>query len=241
MRILTLSLDLPLHPGDIPAFRSCIAGLAGREHEIFHNHDAGTGENDRYHWGYPRVQYVVRRGRATLIGLDAGAEAIRRILLPQLPYSLHFAGRAHKLGGYQMQEKIHEVVPLERPRQYGLFGWIALNRSNYTAWKIASEEAERLQILSRALTGHLRAFAQTVGGLDLQQISGEVLSVGNQKRIAWHSVPLIRFHVHFQTNLKLPTGIGIGRSAAFGFGEALPLAAYKKIVPDQRAGVLKTV
>lgn len=230
MRILTLTLDIPLHPGDIPAFRSCIAGIAGHEHEIFHNHDNAVEGADNRHWGYPLVQYAVRRGQAAVVGLGEGAGAIQQLLIPKLPGQLQFAGRIHWLTGLQMNEQHHRWELLETPQEYGLFGWIALNPENYAAWKAAAEPIGRKAVLERALTGQLRAVAKAAGFTALAPIQGEVVRVDNQKRVAWHGTHLVRFHALIRSTLALPVGVGIGRSVAFGYGEILPVRVYQRIV-----------
>ncbi|MCB0583387.1 MAG: hypothetical protein KDD10_29175 [Phaeodactylibacter sp.] len=230
MRILTLTLDIPLHPGDIPAFRSCIAGIAGLEHEIFHNHDNAVEGAGCRHWGYPLVQYAVRRGQAAVVGLGAGADAIQQVLVPKLPGQLQFAGRSHWLTGLQMNEQRHRWELLETPQEYGLFGWVALNPPNYAAWKAAGEPSGRKAVLERALTGQLRVLAKAAGFTALAPIQGEIAQVDNQKRVAWHGTHLVRFHALIRSALSLPMGIGIGRSAAFGYGETMPAEVYQSIM-----------
>jgi len=230
MRILTLTLDLPLHPGDISAFRSCIADIAGREHEIFHNHDNAIEHSGHHHWGYPLVQYAVRRGQAAIIGLGEGADAIQQLLIPKLPGQLQFAGRCHWLAGLRLDEQRHRWELLETPQEYGLLGWVALNHDNYVEWKAAEEAGKRKAVLERALTGQLKVAAKAAGLENLSPVKGELLRVDNQKRVAWHGTYLIRFHALISSTLALPIGIGIGRSAAFGYGEVLPAMVYQRMM-----------
>jgi hypothetical protein len=219
MQITTLSLDLPLHPGDLPAFRACIADLVGPEQHLFHNHRPDREDTDR-DWAYPRIQYAVRRGRAAIIGMDAGAEALSRYLLPKLDGSLHFAGREHPLTSWRLQRMEYDLQLLSEPQPFALRGWLALNAEAYGDWKAAdaSPEARRI-ILGRALTGHLRCLAETAGLPDFKAVEAQILQVDGQKRVHWHGVQLVRFDVVAQANLLPPPGIGIGRAAAFGFGE----------------------
>jgi len=225
MHLTTLTLDLRLHPGDLPGFRACMSDFAGREHEQFHNHDNSDPEAaDRYHWAYPLVQYAVRRGLATVIGIGPGATALEQHLLPKFllcaPDELVFAGCAHPLNGYKLERSRWQPELLAEPREYELAGWLALNKENYTASKAASGEGMRRALLDSALTGHLRCMAEALELHDLKPfISAQIQAVTNQKRVQWHGVQLVRFDVRFATRLLLPPGIGIGRCAAFGFGE----------------------
>lgn len=226
MQILTLSLNLPLHPGNLRAFRSAIVECVGVEQELFHNHDLSSPNEAYFHWDYPLIQYSVRRGQATITGLGAGAEAVLQQLLPKLPAKLTFLGETHPIPDYQLSRQEHDWTLLPQPRNYGLFGWIALNKNNYRQWKQTANETGRQAVLSRALTGHLRALGKAVGVEHLQDIHGQVLEVFNRKRAFFHNTHFIRFHAAIQSNLDLPQGIGLGRAAAFGFGEIQEEAAF---------------
>lgn len=241
MHLTTLTLDLRLHPGDLPGFRACIAELAGHEHELFHNHDNSDPEAaERYHWDYPLVQYAVRRGLATVIGIGPGAIALEQQLLPKFMLGaqeeLFFAGRANPVHGYRLERSRWEPELLAEPREYELAGWLALNKENYGTWKAASGEGMRRALLDSALTGHLRCMADGLDLADLKPfISAQIQAVTNQKRVQWHGAQLVRFNVRFATRLLLPAGIGIGRCAAFGFGE---LRAAKSAVSQRRRMVV---
>lgn len=226
MQIFTLTFDLELHPGNLRAFRSAIVECIGKEHELFHNHDQSSPNVAYQHWGYPLIQYSVRRGKATITGLEEGRNALLKQLLPKLPSELTFLGETHTISDYRLSIQEHEWILLSKPQNYGLFGWIALNNSNYQEWKQAGNELQRQIILSQALTGHLRAVGKAVGMSDLNNIHGKVLEVFNRKRAFFHNNPFIRFHAAIQSNLKLPKGIGLGRAAAFGFGEIQEAATF---------------
>jgi len=233
MRILTLTLNIPLHPGEIPAFRGCIAELVGRKQELFHNHDNATNGQQHYHWGYPLVQYAVRRGKATIIGIGPGADALQQVLLPKLPGQLEIAGRTHWLTDVQMKGHGHQWLLLEEPQQYGLYGWLALNHDNYRDWKATTLPEARRMVLERALTVHLRVIAKAAEVAELEQVLGNIIQVDNQKRVQCLGTQFVRFHALISSTLTLPYGIGIGRAAAFGFGEILPVPIYQRIMKHQ--------
>jgi len=232
-RILTLTLDLQLHAGEIPAFRGSIIELVGAEYDIFHNHDNSSENTDHFHYGYPLVQYSVKRRKATLVGLDAGADALQQVLIPKLMGQLQFAGRTHWFNGLQLQEQRHAWQLLEEPQQFGLYGWLALNQENYKDWKAYALPETRIPILERALTGHLRVLAKAVGIGELEQVFGKVVQVDNQKRAAFHGTQMVRFHALIESSLALPFGLCIGRAAAFGFGEVQPVAVYQRMMSLQ--------
>ncbi len=228
MRLLTVTLQLPMHPGDIRGFRSAIAALAG--HKRFHHHDDEALTGDGLIWEYPLIQYGVRRGKAVVIGLGEGAQWIRQHLLPVLGTDLEFAGRRHFIAGYLVQEEVFSSCPQDEPYIFGIRGWLALNPENYASWKQSASGPERQELLSGALTGHLRAFGEGLGVERFKEIAARILSVDNQKKIRWHGAELICFHVLAEANLHVPAGIGIGRAAAYGFGEVMTAEQYRRIL-----------
>lgn len=236
LKIVQLQLNLPLHPGNIPGFRAAIAELVGLEHELFHGHNNAEEASYQHHRAYPLIQYASRRGRATLIGLGEGADALRQQLLPHLPSALHFVGQSHPILGMNMQERSVELQVLEQPQTFGLYGWLALNAENYAEWKAKPTDDERVTLLNRALSGHLRALAERFEVSDYKSIQGTVLRIDNQKRVRWHGTELVRFHVLAQSNLAIPYGAGLGRAAAFGFGELMSETYYERSLRLQQEG-----
>lgn len=232
-RILSLQLNLPLHSGDIPGFRAAIAELVGLEHELFHGHNNDPEVLYQHNRAYPLIQYTTRRGRATIIGLGEGADALRQILLPRLPQELHFAGQTRPINGLNMQERSLELQMLDSPQTFGLYGWLALNAENYAEWKDNPGAAERFQLLSRALTGHLRAMAERFEIPDFKSTQANILRIDNQKKVQWHGTELVRFNVLAEANLSVPYGVGLGRASAFGFGELLAETNYERILQVQ--------
>lgn len=234
MRLLTLTLDMPLHAADIPGFRSAMVELAGPENALFHGHNNEPGAVDPYVRDYPLVQYAVRRGRAALIGMEDGAQALRTVILPRLPSQLDIAGINRPVGGFRVRDEELPLAVLEEPVAFGLAGWMALNADNFNRWKSADDPQARLEMLHRALTGQLRAFAERMQLPNYKAVEARVLRVDNQKRARWHGVDLVRFHVWAQANLLPPEGIHIGRAAAFGFGEVCYTGYHERLLQATR-------
>jgi hypothetical protein len=144
--------------------------------------------------------------------------------------ALDFAGQTQKMSGFRMQERSFTLELHQTPQVYGLVGWLALNGDNYRKWKSAATPEDRTGVLNQALTGHLRVWAKAMGDEHLEEIWGRVIRVDNQKRIRWHGAHLVRFHALIESTIALPYGIGLGRSAAFGFGEVLSVSDYERLI-----------
>lgn len=228
MQILTLQFDFPLHPGNLSGFRAAIAELVGLEQEAFHNHK-NTSEQPQYHWNYPLIQYQVRRGQATITAMGKGRDLIYQHLIPKLPVALAFAGKTHRLGNFKIYEHEYNWTVAAQPFTYGLVHWLALNSNNYTNWQKTDSETTRQVILNKALTGHLRAFAEAVDVPGTDMIHGTVLRVDRIKKMTWHGQAFVGFDALIQSNLSLPQGPGLGRCVAFGFGELVREQQYNRL------------
>jgi len=226
MQILTLQFDLPLHPGDLSGFRAAIAELVGLEHEYFHNHKNNI-DPSQHHWSYPLIQYQVRRGKAQIMAMGKGRDAIYQYLLPKLPTTLAFANQTHRLGKFRIFEQEYNWAISARPFTYGLIHWLALNSNNYANWQKTDSEKTRQVILNKAITGHLRAFAERIGLPSTDIIHGSVLRVDRIKKMTWHKQSFVGFNALIQSNLALPPGPSLGRCVAFGFGELVSEKQYQ--------------
>lgn len=223
MQILKLTFDFSLAGTLIPNFRAAICEVVGRQSLLFHNH----GADDTYKRDYPLIQYSIRRGRASIIGIGEGAVSILTELLPRLPDQLLINNQPYSTANYRVKMRQWEPQLVNEGFCFGLIGWVGLNQENYRAWKdLEGKEAAQRMLLGRALTGHIRALADGLQLPDHKQYEAEVLAVDDFHAINWHRTDFVRFHLRANSNLVLPTGINLGRMVAFGFGEVLSPAAY---------------
>jgi hypothetical protein len=235
MQLITLSFDTLLHPGNLTAFRASMVQCAGIEHELLHHHDNKTPEAHHLHWQYPLVQYRVRHGRVVINGMNAGASVLKQQLLPNLPEQIVCAGNRLDLSRYSVQTTQVTLALTDQLNTFGVFGWLALNNENYRLWQQqADQPAAQTQLLSQALTGHLRAQAE---GLKLpwaKLIEAKVIEVNDTKKVQWHGNDLVRFDVLAQSVYGPPEGLGLGRMSAYGYGEVMSTPEYRQAVNDHR-------
>lgn len=223
MHLLTLTLDLPLQPWQITNLRAAVVERVGKEHELFHMHNNDPKAEGHFHRHYPLVQYSIQEGRAQILGINEGAEAIRYALLPKMTPQWTIAGQSFRIRNFHVHQEEVELVLGEKPHVFGLYRWMGLHKNNYQLWREAREEPDtRRIILNRALTGHLRALAEGIGLPHYKAVTGKVREVLNCKKVSWHGVPLTTFHVIAESNLKAPDRLCLGRLGAYGFGTITP-------------------
>lgn len=232
MQITTLSFDFSLHPGDIRAFRAAIVEVVGLGHHLFHGHDNSEQGVTKYSNAYPHVRFAVRKGKAQIIGMGKGADAIRRYLIPLLPSSLVIAGRPCSLDNWKLDNRQWEPELLFEYRTFGLRNWMALNTENYEEWKNhEGNDSARRFILDRCLTGHLRALAEhTNNDIDRNNIVARTLYIDRVKKIQWKNNDFVTFDVVAEANFVAPYGLGLGRSHSFGFGEVCSEQTYEHLI-----------
>lgn len=237
MQRITLSFPFKLHPAQLPAFRAEIATIAGLHNPLFHNHlpDAEDG-SPRWDWDYPRVQYRVHRGRPTVTGIGEGAMAILQYVLPHLPPHLVLSGDSYPTTGYQVWQDRIDMVVFDEPQQFGIAQWIALNAQNYQQWKSATgDTTEQHAILHRALCGHLSCMARTLHPSAVNMANeAEIIRIDRTKKIQWHGTALIAFHAWASARILPPTGLGLGRLTAFGFGKVCDTKTYTRLLEGKR-------
>lgn len=231
MKITSLTFSFQLHAGDIRGFRAAIVEVIGLGHHLFHGHDNSEQGKTKYSNQYPLIRFAVQRGRPQIIGMGAGADAIRRHLIPLLPDQLMIQGKSYDCLEYELTNK--EWIPelRETTETFGLYRWIALNKPNYEIWKTyEGEEVARQALLCSAVTGHLRALAENAAPeLDRNQIVGKVVRVDKVKKVSWHGTQLIAFDALVSSNFVPYWGLGLGRCHSFGFGEACSQAYYERM------------
>ncbi|MEM6397423.1 MAG: CRISPR-associated endonuclease Cas6 [Bacteroidota bacterium] len=229
MQISTLSFSFPLHPGDTRAFRAAIVEQIGLGNSLFHGHDNSEPGVTKYTHQYPLIKFGVYRGRAFIMGMGAGAQAILRQLIPALPDQLLIAGRPCDTSDFKLTNRQWEPEVLSEYRTFGLYQWVALNKDNYESWKEhEGRPAARRLILDRCLTGQLRNLAkQTELAEKREQIVARILRTDKVKRIQWKSAKFIAFNVVAESNFNPPAGLGLGRCHSFGFGEVCSERRYQ--------------
>ena len=219
MRLLHLVLDLPLHHRDISGFRAAVASAAGYEHDLLHNHRPdGTVQ-----YRYPLVQYRADGGRAGLIGLADGAEAIyawyqraeNRLYWNEADHSF----KLHTLDLRDFPLRYHET-----PTPYRLTQWLALNERHYHNWQQLPDLAARSQELERLLVAHILTFCRAVNWRLPERLEVSLQDIHAVRRTRFLGVNLMAFDVHFRCNLRLPYGIGLGKGVSHGFGVCRPVS-----------------
>ncbi len=183
---------------------------------LFHNHDEQGG----YLYRYPLIQYKIIEGRAHILGIGAGGDALCR-LFPDLDH-LEIEGRKIPLREKQIIRSQKEFGWVAEPVTYRfLCPWKALNQKNY---RIRQREGERRSRLEAILTGNILSMAKGLDYFVSERIS--VQGRFNPVQVPFKNQPMIAFHGFFQTSFRIPDLLGLGSSCARGYGTVRHTASH---------------
>lgn len=212
--LLYAHFTLPLYPRQIGQWRGAVAGQAGWEEEVFHNH---AGDKDSYHYAYPLVQYRCQGGRAAILGINEGAEAVRSWLF-RSSGEIWMNGRAHELKVEAYREEQAALAFTETTRVYRLMDWLPLNTDNYKLWLATHDLVGRVELLNRLLAGNLLALASGLGWQIPGRFDARLLNLKQLRTVSHHGTGHLAFNVLFTSNLLLPSGTALGKGVSHGFG-----------------------
>lgn len=244
-KTLLARFDLRMKPHQLPQLRGAVALDAGWENDLFHNHapsvvklqEAETSQasgasevltaspttlQDQYLHRYPRIHYRIQGGKATLWGVNEGAQALRNWLLTHSG-ELMIGDQKVSLMIDHLQERQYELKLSDKLHTYRLLDYLALNQENYQTWQQAEGIIERMQILEGALTGHLLGFCSAMGyRVPKRGLQVKLLDVRDHRPVRLHGTQHMAFAVIYKSNLVLPPDIAIGRGIAHGYGVQRP-------------------
>ena len=224
---LSLTFNLPLHHEEIEFFRKGICAIAGKDNDLFHNEKLEAERDDpaKYIERYPLIQYQVHGGKASVIGINEGAQALdcmeRKGLLKAIKMPGH--GRPIELG--LIERRQDNNFALGKPTKsksynYRIYGYLPLNRENYKAYKGLADMKEKITLLEKLLGNHIISFSYGVGWEipPEKKLKVSIIDLDRVKKLSVLGADMMGFDMVFSLNTLLPDRIGLGRKTAFGYG-----------------------
>jgi hypothetical protein len=172
----------------------------------FHHHSESS-----FH--YPLVQYKIICNRPVVLGLQKYADVIFKKVSQLehivLPYE------KVRIQSVQMNIKTY-YIKKEENRYRFLSPWLALNTENYLKYK-KLEGNDRKHLLENIFVGNVLSALKGMGVFISFRIAVEIQSFKQITAVA-HSNQFVGFHAVINTNISIPSHIGIGKSVSKGFG-----------------------
>lgn len=217
LRTLHLQFDLPLYNSQASVFRGAIAEKAGKQNHLFHNHREGKGSQSYYH-RYPLIQYKSIGGKAGIVCLEEGTDAIQEFL-GQSDWSLNMGGVTIPLKIESLKVNQFTLNVWERRFNYNLYNWLPLNSENFEEYLRSPSLIKRVQLLEKILVAHILSFAAGVGWTIQKNIELSIIDIQREKTLSYKGVKFKSFDLAFSSNVSLPYHIGLGKSSSVGFGK----------------------
>lgn len=229
VRLLSVQFDLPISFNEIPSFRGAIVEKVGREHILFHQHLEAN--KDLFRYQYPKIQYKRIKGKACIICIDDAVEEIHN-LFQQSNWEIDLNGKPCTLQIDQLRVHEHKLLILDRPIEYHINDWIALNKHNYQKYQAMESDEEKLALLNKLLASHIISFGRGLQRrLPRFEVMFDTLPKTNIRYLK--GTPLMTFSGTFKTDLTLPSYIGIGKSSSKGYGMISRKRRRKTVISDE--------
>lgn len=233
IQTISLTFDLPFRHEQIPALRGAMAAFAGKENDLFHNHDLSRDNgNDHYRHRYPLIQYRVHEGKAAIFGINKGAEALDFLRKRKDLSTFSMNGYRHPLqvinsqreGSWQLG-----ITPPDQMVRYRIYRYLPFHPENYRQYKSLFSLQDKIAFLERLLRNHLVSFFYGAGWNPETQpeLTVVINDLDRVKKVKVMGINMMAFDLVFSVNSNLPEGIGIGRKTAFGFGWMISLENRK--------------
>jgi len=228
LKLLTLSFNLPLHRREIPNWRGAFNELAQQcNNDIFHNHfndangktnKAKESKNNTYHYRHPLIQYRVHKRKAAVLAINEGIDAMHEVLA-NYDWTLRWKNQPRSLKVADIQIKKETFQLLDKPKQYRIRRWIALNQLNHERWQQCQGLIQQATLLERVLAAQLLALCSSFNWRVPAHLAVNIQEFNHHQTVTIHKVPMIAFDISFTANINIPTGLAIGRSISLGYGE----------------------
>lgn len=208
LRILTIPFDTKNYQSS----EGAIIHLTKEKNAFFHNHSETEVINQ-----YPKIQYKKIRGKAALICIDEGTEAIHDF----------FAGfhEPFIFGTEQRELKVEDIKAhsfnvgvWDNSFEYQLANWLPLNQENYQKYNEVESYHEKMQILESVLLSNVLTFCEGIEVNAERPIKAAITRIVNEKKIMYKGTLMQAYDVDIKTNFLMPNFIGLGKGSGLGYG-----------------------
>ena len=215
-KLLTILFSNSLRFNEIPLLRGGIIHMVEREtgdvNLLFHNH-----MEESYRWRYPLVQYKQIDGKAAMVCIGEGIDAVQEFFSTEKRvWTLHGHKEELRIENVWMKPFSLEVTPAPLP--YRIQRWLPLNTGNYLKYIQTDSLSERISLLESILSANILSMAKGLGTRIESRISCTITDLSEPELMESKSVKMMSFDLGFKANISLPQYIGLGKQVSTGHG-----------------------
>ena len=215
IKLLVVRFKNPLRQTEIRFFRGAVLDrVCGTPHdEFFSGH---TEEGLRY--SYPLIQYKRIGGKAALVCIGDGVEAIGEFF-SSCDFDLQIGNREPEHFEIDSVDAKQILVQAwDDTFRYTLRKWLPFNSNNYNEFLQLEGLAARAEFLQRILVGNILSMCKGLGIRLERDITCEILKMEAPRLELYKGVKMMSFDVEFKTNVSLPDFCGLGKGTSLGMG-----------------------
>ena len=191
INLLYIRFHDALRSNELEMFRGAVLSKLSGDSTLFHNH---VGENFRY--SYPLIQYKRLFGKAAIVCLEEGTEAIGKLFAAG-DFTFRIGERVVRMGIESLYPRQALVRVWDAAFTYQLYRWLPFNEENFQAYQRMEGLAERYDFLERKLTGNILSFAKGVGIHFDERITCKILEAEEPYWTLYKGVRMKTFNVRF--------------------------------------------
>lgn len=212
IRILCIRFHNELQNNEIEMFRGAVLSKLPNASVLFHNH-----VDDNYRYSYPLIQYKRLSGKAAIVCLEAGTEAVGE-LFSAGDFSFRLGDRIVKMEIDSIKARQVLVQLWDTSFTYHLHRWLPFNEENYNAYQCLEGLSERCEFLEKKLTGNILSLAKGLGIYFDARVRCKITDIESPYWIIYKGIRMMAFNIRFKTNVSLPDHIGLGKGVSLGNG-----------------------
>lgn len=204
--ILKTDLKLTASPTKVRGY----IGNTFKDYPILHNHYS----NDKFLYSYPYVQYKVINGDVLIVGIDEGADLVKKIA-PEL--SVLSLDREYIITEKLIHEKEFDIKPSSEEKHYEFITpWLGLNQGNYKKYTNTKSWKDKKEILNKVLVGNLLSMSKGLGIIVNKRLYAKTHF--DEKIVEYKGVKMNAFAGEFKIHYDIPDYFGLGKGVSQGFG-----------------------
>jgi len=212
IKTLTITFNNNLAKYEIAKFRGAVIASLDSKDILFHNH-----KQDNYRYAYPLIQYKSLRGKAAIVCIGEGTEAIGNFFAAG-NHDITMGERHETLQVSNVDASNTVVQCWDTALHYHISDWIPLNSDNYRIYAQTEGMVQRLQMLEGILVGNILSFLKTMDIHLEQQLQCSITHLQPRNPVKIKNIKMTCMDVDFATNISLPDNIGLGKHASLGLG-----------------------
>lgn len=213
VKTIVIRFENRLTDYELPKFRGAVIATMNNASILFHNH---IGDSE-LRYGYPLIQYKRIGGKAAIVCLGEGTEAIGQFFA-SCNFDVNIGSREDTLSVASVNANQYHVQVWDDWFTYHLRKWLPLNQEHYDSFKRMDGVSEKCAFLESILTGNILSFGKGVGVTFDKQIECKITEMLDQRILSYKGVNMMAFDVVFKSNVSLPDYIGLGKGVSRGMG-----------------------